>query len=131
MTTSLVLVDSSYYIRKAARREDPFADLDELADAYEFATCGIVWMEVLRGRSDPALRKRYEERFATMIFCNLTPSAWRRAADLTWRLDRTGAVIPATDLTIAACALEHGACLLTFDRHFSHIPGLLATDWLE
>jgi predicted nucleic acid-binding protein len=33
-------------------------------------------------------------------------------------------VIPATDLSIAATALDHGAAVLTFDRHFHRIPAL-------
>lgn len=129
--SDLVLVDSSYYIRKVARREDAFEWLDALVDDHDFAICGVVWVEVLRGRSDPALRSRFDARFATMIFLNLTPAAWRRAAALTWQLDRAGTVVPASDIAIAACAIEHGATLLTFDRHFRAIPGLFATDHLE
>jgi len=129
--SDLVLVDSSYYIRRLSQREKPFDELDAFGEVHDFAVCGIVWVEVLRGRSDPALRSRFDARFATMIFLNLTSAAWRRAAALAWQLDRTGAVVPVSDVVIAACAIEHGAILLTFDRHFRTIPGLFATDHLE
>jgi predicted nucleic acid-binding protein len=122
--SSLVLVDSSFFIRLAVAREDPFDHLDRAADLHEFAICGVVWVEVLRGRRQPALRRRYEERFATMVYLNGPARTWQRTAALAWELDRRGQVIPATALAIAATALDHGAALLTFDRHFDHIPGL-------
>jgi predicted nucleic acid-binding protein len=120
----LVLVDSSFFIRLAMAREDPFAHLDEATELHEFAICGIVWVEVLRGRSEPALRRRYEERFATMVYLNSPARTWQRTAALARDLDQRGRVLPATDLAIAATAMDHGAALLTFDRHFDDIPGL-------
>ncbi len=125
-----ILVDSSYYITLARMREDPLRRLEEHRTYfdYDFAVCGIVWMEVLRGRSDVHVRERYERFFKTAIFLNLPPGAWERVARLTWELDRKGIVLPVTDLTIAACALEHDVPVLTFDKHFLHIPGLLAVN---
>jgi len=32
--------------------------------------------------------------------------------------------MPRTDLLIAACALQHGAALVSSDLHFARIPGL-------
>lgn len=120
----LVVVDSSFFIRSLLKQSDPFTLLDQSASQVDFAITGIVWVEVLRGRSVPAHRRRYEQRFATMSFLNPTPRTWQRAAALAWDLDRRGDVIPATDIAIAACALDHGAAVLTFDRHFKKVPGL-------
>jgi tRNA(fMet)-specific endonuclease VapC len=39
-------------------------------------------------------------------------------------LRRAGTPIPANDIWIAACALDQGACLLTFDHDFNRVPGL-------
>jgi len=39
-------------------------------------------------------------------------------------LRRAGTPVPANDMWIAACALDHGACLVTFDHDFAHIAGL-------
>lgn len=36
-----------------------------------------------------------------------------------------GTPIPSNDLWIAACAMENGATIATYDKHFSNIPGLL------
>lgn len=119
----LILVDSSFFIRFSQLREDAFAAFDLYSDV-DFAINGMVWVELLRGRSIPIHRQRYEQRFSTMRFLNLTPRTWQHAAALAWELDRTGDVLPATDIAIAACALDHGAALLTFDRHFNKVPGL-------
>lgn len=39
-------------------------------------------------------------------------------------LRRAGTPIPANDMWIAACAIDQGACLLTFDHDFDHVAGL-------
>ncbi|OHE79635.1 MAG: twitching motility protein PilT [Verrucomicrobia bacterium RIFCSPLOWO2_12_FULL_64_8] len=126
----LVLVDSSYYIRRLSRKLRPFDELDEYADDYEFAVCGIIWLEVLRGRADPGVREALDARFSSMVFLDLTPASWQRTAALAWDLDRRGVVLPATDLVIAGCAIAHDAVVLTFDRHFHQIPGVSAVDQL-
>ena len=130
--SNLVLVDSCFYIQLLGQRVNPLARLMTAAEQfeYDFAICGIVWMEVLRGRSDPFVRDRFNAGFETMRFLNLTPQTWQRAAALAWEMDRAGDLIPATDLAIAACAIEHDAVVLTFDRHFQKVPGLLTTDHL-
>lgn len=131
MKLPLVLVDSSYYIRLATQRFDPLAELTELELDYEFAINGVIWAEVLRGRSDPHVRDRYERAFKLTRMLHLSASGWQRVARLAWDLDRQGEVIPLTDIIIAATALEHGACVLTFDRHFQKIPGLVVISDLE
>jgi predicted nucleic acid-binding protein len=127
-----ILVDSSYYITLLRARTDPLERLTTGDSTFEYgiAVCGVVWMEVLRGRSEPAWRDRFNRFFQTSIFLNLTPAAWERVAQLTWELDRKGEVLPATDLMIAACAIEHDVPVLTFDRHFQKIPGVVALDYL-
>ncbi|MDA1305845.1 MAG: type II toxin-antitoxin system VapC family toxin [Acidobacteria bacterium] len=48
-------------------------------------------------------------------------------------LRRAGTPIPTNDIWIAACALDEGACLLTFDRDFDWVAGLdrLVLDGVE
>jgi predicted nucleic acid-binding protein len=124
MATSLLLPDSNFYINCARRQSDPFIELAAHVDEWEFATCGIVVTEVCRGRSNPHVLRKFRERFALMIFLQSTSAIWERTAQLAWTLDRSGAVIPAPDLLIAATALERDATVLTSDGHFQHIPGL-------
>ncbi|HLP03687.1 MAG TPA: PIN domain-containing protein [Opitutaceae bacterium] len=129
--SNLVLVDSSYWIRLVALHRDPFDELGSHADDFEFAINGIIWAEVVRGRVDPAICARFEEGFSTLVFLNLTAGSWQRAAELAWQLDRTGQVLGLPNLAIAVTAIENDAAVLTFDRHFQSIPGLLAIDSLD
>jgi predicted nucleic acid-binding protein len=56
---------------------------------------------------------------------------WQTAEQTLWELDRQGIVLPLTDVVIASCARRVGATVLTYDHHFSQIPGIATTDQLE
>ncbi|HSY53428.1 MAG TPA: PIN domain-containing protein [Opitutaceae bacterium] len=127
----LVLPDSNFFINHARAGVDPFVELAAHTDDWEFATCGMVVIEVCRGRRDPAVFQRFRERFAVMIYVSTGNSAWERTAQLAWSLDRRGIVLPAPDLLIAACALQVDATVLTADAHFHGIPGLRVIDHLD
>lgn len=43
-------------------------------------------------------------------------------------LKRAGKPIPSNDMWIAACAMEHGKPLATYDEHFRSVTGLLLKD---
>ena len=43
------------------------------------------------------------------------------------QLKRKGTPIPSNDIWIAAQTMEHGAELITYDRHFRRISGLVCT----
>src|SRR5476651_1684075 len=124
----LVLPDSNFYINRARAGLDPFVELAARADEWDFATCGMVVIEVCRGRRDPALHQRFRENFAIMPYIATGSTVWERAEQLAWSLDRQGVVLPAPDLLIAACALHANATVLTADAHFSRIPGLRVLD---
>ncbi len=51
-------------------------------------------------------------------------------SDLRVRLKEIGRPIPANDLWQAAVALEHGAVLVTSDRHFASVLGLRTESWV-
>lgn len=121
---TLVLPDSNFYITAVLAGRDPFLELVPGIEEREFAVCGMVMLEVCRGLREPTLLRRFQERFAVMIFLPTTSIIWERATQLAWTLDRQGVVLPAPDLLIAACALQAGATVLTADVHFSCIPGL-------
>jgi len=120
----LVVADSCFYIEALRTKRQPFLEMDRLADAVEWATTGMVVLEVCRGLRSPALRDYFSGRYATMIYLPTTNLVWEHAARLAWSLDRKGQTIPAQDLVIAATCLDHGARLLTHDGHFNGIPGL-------
>jgi predicted nucleic acid-binding protein len=130
---NLILPDSNVFIGALRAGKDPFKAFAEgiRVHDWEFAICGMVMLEVCRGLRDPALLRRFRERFAVMIFLPATSQVWERATHLAWSLDRQGKTLPAPDLLIAACALQAGAAVLTADAHFHSIPGLEVLDSLE
>lgn len=128
---ALVLVDSSYYITLLRQGEDPLAELKRYEHSHDIAVNGVICAEVLRGRADPHVRDRYLRAFSVARYLSLTPRGWQRVAQLAWELDRRGDVIPLPDIIIGVTALEHGAAVLTFDRHHQKIPGVIAVSDLE
>lgn len=120
----LVVADSSFYIRALRSKRQPFLEMERLADSVEWATTGMVVLEVCRGLRDPVVRDRFTQRYSTMIYLPTTNAVWERATRLGWAMDRMGHGIPAQDIVIAAACLSQGARLLTHDRHFEGIPGL-------
>jgi len=127
----LVVADSSFYIHALRAKYQPFLEMERLADRVEWATIGMIVLEVCRGLREPALRDAFEERFSTMVYLETSNSVWECAARLAWELDRKGRVIPTQDIVIAAACLTCGARLLTQDAHFSEIPGLAVVPALE
>jgi predicted nucleic acid-binding protein len=127
---NLVLPDSNFYINCARAGADPFRELGARSEDYEFATCGMVVLEVCRGRSDPHVLRRFQDNFGVMIFIPTSNQIWERATQLIWALDRKGIVLPPQDILIAAHALQTDAAVLTFDAHFYSIPGLNVVDHL-
>ena len=56
---------------------------------------------------------------------------WEQTEQMLWELDRQGIVLPLTDVVIACCALRIDAVVLTYDKHFSQMPGVRTTQQLE
>lgn len=119
-----LLVDSSYFIDCLRAGADPLEALSAASEEFEIITCGVVVVEVCRGFRLEKARQRFERAFSTMIFVPTTPKLWYKITDLAWRIDRSGKTMQVTDLTIAACALEVDATVVTKDSDFTRVPGL-------
>ncbi len=127
----LVVADSSFYIHEMRSGREPFCEMEPLADLVEWATTGIVMLEVCRGLRDPLVRDLYLERFSTMVYLPTPNLMWEKAAMLAWEMDRKGRVLPSQDLLIASVCLRHDARLLTRDGHFGVLSGLRLARELE
>jgi hypothetical protein len=106
----------------------PLRALEPIAHTRDIATCGIVRAEVARGIRDPAVLKKFQARWDVMLYVPMDNKLWKEVENLAWQLDRRGVVLPLTDIIIACCARRIGAVVLTFDKHFSRIPGIRCTD---
>ncbi|MBI2948620.1 MAG: PIN domain-containing protein [Verrucomicrobia bacterium] len=131
MAASPVLADSSFYIRWLRNRQDPLRALALAAAARDVAVCGVVRCEVGRALRQPDTRKRFRACWDVMINVPTDNRLWDEVERTLWDLDRQGRVLPLTDVVIACCAMRIGAVVLTFDHHFSEIPGVRAVNQLD
>lgn len=129
MAASPVLVDSSWYITTAKTGGNPLAMLESIAQVRDVATCGIVRCEVARGLRSPKALREFQAAWDVMLYVPTDNKLWQEIESLIWQLDRTiGGALPLQDIIIAACARRIGAVILTFDSHFSRLPGIIAVD---
>jgi predicted nucleic acid-binding protein len=119
-----VMVDSNVFIDLLRLGRDPASLLMDWATDRNLATCGMIRLEVMRGVILPKTHRSMSSFFDAMVNVPTTKRLWEEAADLAWKLDRKGIVIPGSDLIIAACAMKTGAAVLTSDAHFENIEGL-------
>ncbi len=125
----MVLVDSSIYVHLLRAGLDPVAHLAQRFEVTELMGCDVIRCEVLRGIIRPKVRADLAMFFDLLVHVPMDQRAWRETEDLAWRLDRTGNILPLTDLMIAVCAFRAGAELLTRDHHFRMIPRLRLVEW--
>ncbi len=55
---------------------------------------------------------------------NVSKNSARLYGKIKYEIRKIGKPIPDNDIWIAACTLETDSELITYDRHFLHIPGL-------
>ena len=120
----MLLVDSCMYIQWLRNKEYPEQVLKSWLLTCDVATCGLIRLEVLRGVTVPALHARLTRLFDVLVEVPLTSGLLHKAAEMAWKLDRSGKVLSLPDLIIAQCALDRDATLVSLDEHFRHIPGL-------
>jgi hypothetical protein len=131
MPASPVLADSSFYIRLLRAGQDPLRALGLAASSGDIAICGVVRCEVGRALRVPAVRERFREFWDVAINVPTDNRLWAETEQVLWELDRKGAVQPLTDVIIACCAKRVNALILTYDKHFSQIPGVRTIDRLD
>jgi predicted nucleic acid-binding protein len=131
MAASPVLADSSYYIQALRAGRDPLKALALAAATRDLVICGVVRCEVARGITRLQVLERFQAVWNVMINVPTDNRLWDAVERLAWELDRGGIVLPLTDLIIACCAQRIDAVVLTFDKHFSQIPGVRAVDKLD
>jgi tRNA(fMet)-specific endonuclease VapC len=125
-----LLIDTSAYSLYRTEHADTVA---RIAASDSILVSPVVLGEILFGIRNGArfernmsLLTRFLEHEAVEVvpIAEVTADRYARIA---LQLRRQGTPIPANDMWIAAQAMEHGAELLTSDRHFEQVPGLACT----
>jgi len=111
-------------------QRDPLRALAVAAATRDLVICGIIRCEIGRALRQAKVRQKFHDFWDVMINVPTDARLWEQAEQTLWELDRKGIVLPLTDVVIACCAKRVGAVVLTFDKHFYEIPGLLVTDRL-
>ena len=125
---STVLVDTNVYSQ--AMRGTPEA-IVVLRTSDRLLMCPIVLGELRNGfgrgtREADNLESLHQFlRSPRVEPVSITPDTAEHYAAILNRLQAKGTPIPTNDIWIAACAIEHGAKLATYDRHFAQVDGLL------
>lgn len=126
-----LLLDTNAYT--ALARGHPIV-ADRVREARRVLLSMVVVGELLAGfrhGSRERENRRVLDEFLSTPYFDTIEINWRTAErfSLIWiDLRKKGRPIPTNDLWIAAHAMETGGELLSFDRHFREVPGLLWFD---
>ena len=123
-----LLVDTNAYTALFAGHEG-IADL--ISDSESILLSAVVVSELLDGflggtREEENRRDLDQLRAKSRtVVVPITADTAEWFATVKQQLRRKGTPIPINDVWIAASALEHGATLVSLDRHFENVDGLL------
>lgn len=118
-----VLVDSSVWI-SCFLKNPPQYFVERIVAAKEekvIATCGLIYLEVVRGARDKKEFQEFSEEFHSLHWLPVTEEHWDLAGKMGFELSRKGYHPPNTDLLIAAVAVTNKCVLLQRDKDFEHI----------
>jgi predicted nucleic acid-binding protein len=119
----LVLVDTSSWIHmlRADGDKQVRSRVESLLESGAACWCPLVRLELWNGAGERDRKILLDfERILTEL--PITDAVWDLACDLAQKARAQVATIPATDLTIAACAQYHDASLEHADSDFDRLP---------
>ena len=125
-----ILLDTSAYVGFKGGTEEV---IDSITSAETVLFSPVVLGELMFGfrngnrfkENMDELNKFLEHQVIEIIHIGKTTSD--RYSRIALHLKRQGTPIPSNDIWVAAQAIEHGAELMTSDRHFENIAGLIYT----
>ena len=124
----IVLVESSAWISffrgdaAACRRIDP------LLHAKVVRVTGPVFVELVSGAKNKAVQTELKALLLEVPWLTPTEPVWERIAETRSLLARLGQACSVIDIMIAQAACDWGAKLLTRDRDFERMAGVLPLD---
>lgn len=99
------------------------------------AVSAVSYGETLYGLAyNPGARRLWaaaEHLLGMVTILDWTAETGRLYGKLRAEMRRSGKSLQPLDMLIAAHALEAGAVLVSSDRAFRHVPGLVVEDWTE
>lgn len=129
-----ILLDTNAYTRFLLGDN---AILEQLVKADNIFLPTIVLGELFagfRGGSKEIENKKKLEKFLAKVQVGIIPVSRETAeifGGIKYKLSQAGNPLPINDVWIAACAMETGAVLITYDNHFTKISGIRIWDILK
>jgi tRNA(fMet)-specific endonuclease VapC len=127
-----ILLDTNAYTRFLAGDERVLEAMQKAETVYIPV---IVIAELLfgfRGGTRRAENQGMLDKFlhkSTVFVLDVTAETAEIFSELQYNLKKDGNPIPVNDVWIAACAVESGSVVITYDNHFRKIPGVRLWDW--
>jgi len=121
-----ILPDTCAWIDFLRGKQSPLtAVLEQALLNSEVMTCGVVLLELLQGIKIPREEELVQNALSALPHLEMTRDLWTKAGRFASRLRAKGTILPLSDVIIAMLALEHDCAVLTADRHFDTVPGLI------
>lgn len=116
----MTLIDTSSWIHLLRPSGDPAARnrVEALLRAGDACWCPIVQLELWNGARGDREKRVLRDFAAVLPDLPVDEVVWNAAYELARRARGRGVTVPATDVTIAACAQVHGAALESADSDF-------------
>lgn len=116
----MILVDSSVWISyyRPSDAKNLHEELHRLIINDMIAVNGIIMVEILSGVTREDDFKKVESDFYGFHILDLNETTFHLASSLGSFLRKKGMSIPATDLIIAASAIQNDCVLYHIDKHF-------------
>jgi len=132
MASDRILPDTCAWIDFFKGSRTPLAEaLVRSLAQQEVVTCGIVLCELLQGVKKPGEELLVQNAMQALPHLEMTRELWLSAGRLSSSLRKSGHALPLSDIIIATIAMHHGCAVLTVDRHFAAVPGLVIVDGLQ
>jgi predicted nucleic acid-binding protein len=126
MALNRILPDTCAWIDFFKGSQTPLADsLAKVLLQNEVVTCGVVLCELLQGVKKPGEESQVLNAMQALPHLEMTRDLWISVGRLSATLRKSGNTLPMSDLVIAALAMGNDCAVLTIDRHFLEIPGLV------
>ncbi len=119
----MVIIDTSVWIFALRRNFLPLVKerVGQALIESDVAINGIIELELLGGVRNDKEYGRLKDRLDGLHYIEMEKRLWDAASRMAYDLKGKGANIPATDILIAASAIDNDAVLLHADAHFETI----------
>ena len=125
------LVDTSSWIEYLRDRESQATGrVRDLVLDGEAAWCDMTLVELWNGARGAREKRELAELEKEITLLPVHAPVWKSACKLARRCREAGLTVPASDIVIAACAVNHAVELEYCDEHFIKILPIAAKDSL-